>query len=91
MIVEGRITDESIKSKLTVDEFGLFREKISSPTDSGGYPIGKWLRDRPHQKHGYTFICPFCRQKSYFLGKGEKKIGRFCTWCGKEVKGETAR
>ena len=55
------------------------------------YPIGKWLRDRPQQKHGYTFICPFCRKKSYFLGKGEKKIGRFCTWCGKEVKGETAR
>ncbi len=27
MIVEGRITDESIKSKLTVDEYGLFRDK----------------------------------------------------------------
>ena len=71
-----------------IDWYG---EKIPSPTDSVGYPIGKWLRDRPHQKHGYTFICPFCRGKSYFLGNGEKKIGRFCTWCGKEVKGETAR
>lgn len=30
MIVEGRITDESIKSKLYVDEFGLFREKITN-------------------------------------------------------------
>lgn len=27
MIVEGRITDESIKSKLIVDEYGLFRDK----------------------------------------------------------------
>ena len=27
MIVEGRITDESIKSKLAVDEYGLFRDK----------------------------------------------------------------
>ena len=50
------------------------------------YQIGKWQRDNPRQKCGYTFICPFCNRKSYFLGKGEKKIGRFCTWCGKKVK-----
>jgi len=52
------------------------------------YRIGRWLRGNPRQAHGYVFICPYCEKKSYFLGKGEKKIGRYCTWCGAELKKE---
>lgn len=50
--------------------------------------VGKWIRENPRQAAGYTFICPKCEKKSYFLGKGEKKVGRFCTWCGAENKKE---
>ena len=33
MIEVGRITDESMQSKLTIDEFGLFREKPKTNED----------------------------------------------------------
>ncbi len=46
------------------------------------YRIGRWLRANPRQAGGYAFICPDCEKTSYFIGKGEKKIGRYCTWCG---------
>lgn len=52
------------------------------------YPIGKWQRANQKQNNGYAFVCPVCEKTSYFIGKGEKKIGRYCTWCGTKLKGE---
>ena len=49
MIVEGRITDESIKSKLTVDEYGLFRDKNFCDTCG----------------HQYSDICGVCGKSIY--------------------------
>lgn len=63
MITEGRITDESIKSKLYVDEYGLFREKNPSPTDSFCNTCG----------HQFSDVCGGCESLEGVPAKYKRK------------------
>ena len=65
MIVEGHITDESIKSKLYVDEFGLFREKKTNADRIRAMSDEELVKEFIDTMSDEMFFnCPVCKTKT---------------------------